>query len=168
MHPVDRLIREATLFPRHLSEIEIGRIREHVARQPIDSRVAYVKQEIRRLPGEWKGQTISRIRALPLVEIHVIERVMIDLQWPEGTSNEKYTLDLQDAVRRAEGIYTYGFRGQAYVGFLATTTVRALGAEPLTWVAYSASFGVIRTGYQVKSVGEVFRSGFPPNWLPQR
>lgn len=156
------------MIPRHLSEVEIGRVLEHVARRPLDSRVARLKQEIRRLPGEWKGYPIAYLRTLPLADIHVIKRVMVDHQWPEGTSVEKYLADLRDAMRRAERTYTYLFEGQAYVGLVARTTMEALRAEPLTWVAYSASYGVIRTGYQVRTVEEVFRSGFPPNWLLQR
>ena len=167
-HPIDRLIRNAVNEYRKLSEEELKSVIEHVATRPLDDRVVKVKGEIRRLPGEWNGIPFADLARLSLAEIHLIERAVKDQQWPADTTLEQYTKDLQQAVKEAEQIYTYTFSGQPYIGFLATNHVKGPKSEPLLWVAYSAAYGVIRTGYQVTEIEDIFRAGFPIDWLRQR
>ena len=167
-HPIDRLIRNAVNDLRRVSEQELQPVIEHVATRPLDDRVAKVKKDIRKLSGSWNGVEFSALSYLSLAEIHLIERTIMDKQWPIDTTLEQYTQDLQQAVRNAEQIYTYTFRGQPYIGFLAPNHVEGQNSEPLLWVAYSAAYGVIRTGYQVTRIEEIFRSGFPIDWFRQR
>lgn len=167
-HPVDRLIRNAVNEYRKLNEQELRYIIKHVATRPLDDRVVRVKGEIRRLPGKWKGTPFTDLLRLSLAEIHLIERTVMNQQWPLDTTLEQYIYDLWQAVKNAEQIYTYTFNGQPYIGFLASNHVKGPNSEPFLWVAYSAAYGVIRTGYQVTKIEEIFRNGFPIDWLKQR
>ena len=167
-HPVDRLIQQAALARRLLTDNELQQIREHVATRALDERVVRVKRSIRDIPGTWQGRPFSALRTLSLAQIHLIERTILDQQWPPGTTLEQYVADLQDCVRSADQVFTFTRQGQAYMGFLAATTVQAPNAQSRTWVAYSASYGVIRTGYQVEEIGDVFYEGLPADWLQQR
>lgn len=167
-HPVDRLIQAVVARPRVLTDQELEKVRRHVVTRSLDPRPARVTADIRKLPGSWGDRPFATLWQLPLGEIHLIQRTLIDQQWPPGTTLPQYLSGLYNAVRAAAGVFTYTHELQAYIGFLAPTSVAGPRSEPLTWVAYSGSYGWIRTGYQTRTVATIFRRGFPWDWFRQR
>jgi hypothetical protein len=72
----------------------------------------------------------------------------------------EYVDDLRRAIGHpAARVFTYRFRGESYAGFLAPNdfTPPAEGREPYVFVAYSATYGVLRTGYQASSLDDALR-----------
>lgn len=148
---MDQLIAEAAASPRQLTESEIAGIRAHVLSRPFDSRPISAG---RRLSGvrDRRGRVLEANDELPSVEHHLLLRTVRDEQWPIGTSVEVFLDDLRRAVsHRAASIWTYRYRGEDYAGFVARNglTPPARKRTAYVFVAYSATFGVLRTGYQL-------------------
>ncbi len=152
-HPVDRLIRELIGTGRQATAGEVERIVEHLATAPFDGRVVSVPCRYRGLT--YQGRTLTdRERSLFL---HLVQRVVEDEQWADGTTEGRYLADLWDAVREPTArLLLYRRRGGPVAAVLAPDTVppprRGLEAQPLVYVVYSADRGRIISGYQASEV----------------
>lgn len=158
----NRLIREAVTTQRRLTESEIKRIVLYVLTRPFSEHLVRAGPELEGL--RWGDQVLTRNTRLPSSEQHLLKRTMIDLQWPPGISRDEYLEDLRRAIREAIEVYTYRYRGEDYMGFLADDKPGQLtaGAMPKVWVAYSATHGVLRTGFKVE--GAFRPSGGSGRW----
>ena len=157
---VDALIVEPVEQDRQATEEELARIVAHVAEAPFSSRPVRVPRRIReRLAQAACSPVASR---LPSLELHLLERVHADKQWPVGTTAARYLDDLHRAVQHlAAQIWTYRYRGDPFIAFLAPSHVTGgRWPEPFLFVAYNARFGCIITGFQTKGVGEIFHGAF--------
>ena len=160
MHPVDALIAGLVEECRRATDAEVRRIVEHVGQAPFASRPVRVD---RRLWGlTYGGQRLGRESRLPSLEAHLLKRVYVERQWPEGTTAEQYVADLHRAVRHPQAeLWTYRYRGRPFAAFFAPSHVQADPCpEKLIFVAYDAGYGTITTGFQANSPWTVFVGEF--------
>ncbi len=152
---VDRLIRELIETDREATSEEVGRIVGHIAAAPFDPRVVPVAVDHRALTHE--GRTLgSRENALVY---HLVQRVVVERQWAEGTTPERYLADLRQAVRTPDARLVVYFRRGGHIAVTVTPTDRVLspgrrgvGELPNLLVVYSADRGIIVTGYQFSTI----------------
>lgn len=148
----DRLIRELIETKRAATSAEIGQIIGRMATAPFDPRD-------RSVPSELRGATF-RGRRLggrgPSLSVHLAERILLNKQWANGTTEDEYAADLQRAVRDPRArLVVYARRGGHMAGILVPTNVpesrRGQDALPWLYVVYSADRGTIVSGYQASS-----------------
>lgn len=157
---VNRLIRELARIRREATEDEKRKIVERLATAEFAGRYARVDPELRgenylgRLAGDREDSLFA----------HLLRRVRKDRQWAEGTTEAQYVADLRAAARHPDArIFLYERRGGVFAAILAPNTVpaerRGALGRPFVFVAYSADWGKITTGYQTAgrsnlSIGE--------------
>jgi hypothetical protein len=145
---VDRLIAELVEKRRQASDQELAQILEHVAQADFSSRSLPVDE---RLWGiSYRGQILDRESRLPSVEGHLLKRIYVEEQWPEGTTIEEYVADLRRAVRHPQAqVWTYWHAGSPCVGILAPSHVQNVRQpQAHIFVVYDARFSRLRTGFQ--------------------
>lgn len=166
-HPVDRLIRELLRTGRAATPEEIGRIVERLATAPFDPRVIPVAVRQRGLA--YRGTILGR-RADALT-YHLIQRVVQDGQWVQGTTADQYLADLRRAVRiPGSRLTVYDRRGGPIAATVTPTEqilpVNRRGGEALghLLVIYAVDRGNIISGYQFSALE---KTGIPKEarWL---
>jgi hypothetical protein len=157
-HPADRLIRLLIETERPVTGGEVDQIRERVAVASFGAEPVVVKPARRGM--SYLGRTLAG-RDDPLF-VHLVERVLRDRQWVEGTTAHEYVDHLQRAVRSpASQLAIYRRRGGAIVAALHRTVdvipADRLGQDnlPVLVVIYSADRGILVTGYQASSLEAV-------------
>lgn len=152
---MDRLIRELVQTGREATSEEVERVIAHIAAAPFDPRAVRVAADHRPL-------TYHR-RALGHREdalfYHLVQRVVVEAQWADGTTAECYLADLRDAVRAPDArLAVYARRG-GHIAVTVTPTDRVLpprrrgiGELLNLLVVYSADRGMIVTGYQFSTI----------------
>ncbi len=157
-HPTDRLIRELIQTGRDATPAEVDSIIERMATAPFDRSIVRVDLEHRGM--QWRGRTLGA-RADSLA-YHLFQRVMLEQQWAEGTTEGQYVGDVQDAARSPEArVAVYERRGGHVAAIVSRTadavpvSRRGAGSLPDLFIAYSADRGIIVTGYQVSSIETV-------------
>jgi hypothetical protein len=166
-HPVDRLIRELIRTGRQATGAEVARIVERIATAPFGGSTVRVPVKER---GARYGDLVLGTRADSLT-YHLVKRVAIEQQWPDGTSGEQYLADLARAIRDPRARLAVFPRRGGSIAATITPTARVipahrLGAEPASQllVIYSADRGMIVTGYQFSTLDQ---TGVPEEavWL---
>jgi hypothetical protein len=89
--------------------------------------------------------------------LHLVQRVLGENQWAEGTDTQEYLTDLQHAARHpASRLCVYERRGGNLAATLSPNTLpvtwRGIGSLPFVFVIYSADRGKIVSGYQASGV----------------
>ena len=160
MRDTDHLIRVLIRTGRRATAAEVQQIIEHVAQAPFASRPMRLTRWLRRALEE-KGVSIPQSK-LPSVELHLLKRIHFDRQWPPGTSVEQFVADLHRAVRHPDvQVWTYRWLNESFAGFLAPSHVQEVVApEAFIFVAYSADYGTIKTGFQASSAEAIFTDEF--------
>ncbi len=157
---IDLLIQTLILDNRRATDIETQQIITYVAQRPFAS---YPTRLTRWLRQELMthGINISQDKQ-PSVEIHLLKRIYFDGQWSIGTTAEQFEADLHQSVQHpAVQIWTYRRLGEHYVGFLAPSHVHdAPHLKPFIFVAYSADYGTITTGFQASGANTIFTDAF--------
>lgn len=128
-------------------------IRQHVHSRPFGSRLVRAGRQLAGVRGP-SGRLVAADDRLPSVEAHLLKRTVVDRQWPLGTTAAAYVEDLRRAVVHPFArLLTYQYRGEDYGSFLAPNDFTPLAPARLShvFVAYSATYGVIWTGYQASS-----------------
>ena len=150
-----RLIRALIQAGREATSEEITRVVGHIAAAPFDPRVVPAAAEHRALT--YHGRTLGD-RADALF-YHLVQRVVVERQWADGTTAERYLADLRDAVRAPDARLAVYFRRGGYIGVTVTPTAhvlpsdrRGVGELPNLLVVYSADRGMIVTGYQFSTI----------------
>lgn len=153
---VDQLIVHLILDKRRATEVEIQIIITHVGQSTFATYPVKLTRWLRQELAN-RGLQVSSIKR-PSVEIHLLKRIYFDRQWSAGTTIEQFKADLHQAIQHpAVQIWTYRRLGEYYAGFLAPSHV--LGApelKPFIFVAYSADYGTITTGFQASGAHTVF------------
>ena len=153
---IDALIVELIESSRRATEDELSQIVAHVAQAPFALRPVRISPRLRdEFAAVW-GKSVAR--QLPSVEFHLLKRIHLERQWPVGTTARQYVTDLHLAVRHpAARIWTYEYRTEPMVGFLAPSQVQnAPQPEAFVFVAYNARYGVITTGFQASGPNAIF------------
>ncbi|MBL7184431.1 MAG: hypothetical protein ISS50_08280 [Anaerolineae bacterium] len=152
---IDALIVELIESGRRATEEELSQIVAHVAQAPFASRPV-------RPPG-WLREALARLgitmpARVPAGEAHLLKRVYYDQQWPVGTTTDRFVADLRLAIRHPDAcVWTYEYFGEPCVGLLAPSHIRGTpGAKPYIFVAYSARYGTLTTGYQASGPETIF------------
>ena len=166
-HPADRLIHELIGTRRAAADDEIEQIVERMATAPFGRSTVRVPVKER---GARYGDLVLGTRADSLT-YHMVKRVAIEQQWPNGTSGDQYLADLARAIRDPGARLTVCPRRGGSIAAIITPTARVmpahrLGAEPAPQllVIYSADRGMIVTGYQFSTLDQ---TGVPEEavWL---
>lgn len=156
----DDLIRDLIKTNRLASETELNQIVQHVSQRPVSTRLIKINRWLRHELAV-RGVQISSER-LPSIELHLLKRIYFDGQWPSHTTSVQYEADLHRSVLHPSvQVWTYLRLREHCVGFLAPSHIQsAPNPEPFIFVAYSADFGTIKTGYQASSSEAVFSDAF--------
>jgi hypothetical protein len=153
IHTTDRLIRELIETRRAATNDEVEQIVERMASAPFEPRDISVPSELR--GKRYLGNQLGA-RA-PVLLVHPMQRVMLDRQWADGTTEDEYLEDLRRAVRApAAHVVVYERRGGHVAAVLAPNTIpanrRGLDALPWIYVVHSADRGTMISGYQATSL----------------
>ena len=160
MNETQRLIIDLFDKPRPLVGAEIQQLIAHVVSTPFSSRTLKINQW---LHTELQRRDVNiQSLTMPSIELHLLKRIYFDQQWPSGTTATQYLHDLQQAVRHPGcQIWTYRWIGEAFVGFFAPSHIQHVPKpESLIFIAYSATYDRIKTGYQVTGTDAVFTDEF--------
>lgn len=163
MSPIQKLVIALIDTGRFATLQEVEDIITHVAQASFSTRLLKINQSFRQdlatsgieLPDEY----------LSSLEIHLLKRIYVEQQWPLGTTVAQYVADLHQAVCEPNcEIYTYRWRGEAFVSFLALShhqrTVQVRNPQPFIFVAYSVDYDTIKTGFQASSAAAIFTPYF--------
>jgi hypothetical protein len=156
VNDVDELIRALIDTNRQATSDELEQIITHVAQAPFSSRLLKINRWLRK---ELEARELQvPTQKLPSVEIHLLKRIHLEQQWSPGTTVDQFIADLHQAVQHPDAqVWTYRWLGEAFAGFLAPSHVRNVpNPEAFIFVAYSADYGAIRTGYQASGPNTVF------------
>ena len=156
MMDIDALIIELIESRRRATDEELSQLVAHVAQAPFASRPVRISPRLRDAFAAALGKPVPR--RLPSIEFHLLKRIHLEQQWPVGTTARQYVTDLHLAVRHpATRIWTYEYRTEPMVGFLAPSQVQnAPQPEAFVFVAYNARYGAITTGFQASGPGAIF------------
>ena len=154
-HPVDALIRELIRARRDATTREIEEIIERVATAPFNPGRERVPTAERGLV--YRGRIIRRDE--DSLFRHLVKRVLLDRQWPVGTTEDQYLADLRGAVRASSvRLAVYQRRDGCMAATLAHTDEAMLPVQrgaawlPELLVVYSADRGMLISGYQVSGL----------------
>lgn len=152
----DALIVELVESGRQATDGELSHIVAHVAQASFASRPVRISPRLRDELAVILGKPVDR--RLPSIEFHLLKRIHLEQQWPVGTTAKQYLTDLHLAVRHpAARIWTYKYRAEPMVGFLAPSQVQnAPKPEAFVFVAYNARYGAITTGFQASGPSAIF------------
>jgi hypothetical protein len=145
---------------RQATTEELQQIITTAAQAPFSSRPLKITRWLRQAL-EARGLRVPSEK-LPSVEIHLLKRMHLDRQWPLGTTRDQFIADLHHAVQHPNvQVWTYRWLGEAFVGFLAPSHIQNVSnSEAYIFVAYSADYGVIKTGFQASSLEAIFTETF--------
>ena len=152
-HPVDVLIRDLIRTHGPATDDEIERIIERMADAPFNRRHVRVPLELR--GSMYQGRTLGNREDAWF--LHLVQRVLGEKQWAEGTDIQGYLSDLQHATRHpAARLCVYERRGGNLAATLSPNTIpitrRGMGSLPFVFVIYAADRGRIVSGYQASGV----------------
>ncbi len=154
-HPADLLIHELIQTRRPATDDKVEQIIGRMSDAPFDERIVRVRVEDRGL--SYEGRMLGA-RADSLF-MHVVKRVVKELQWVGGTSAQQYLLDLHTAARAPSSrVAVFERRGGNMAAALSRTddvlppARRGIGWLPWLLVLYSADRGTIVSGYQVSGL----------------
>jgi hypothetical protein len=156
----DDLIKALINTKRLADEAELAQIVQHVSQKPMSTRLIKINQWLRYELAMRSVQVPSD--RIPSVELHLLKRIHFDGQWPLDTTPAQYETDLHRAVLHPQvRVWTYFRLKEHCVGFLAPSHIHSVpNPETFIFVAYSADFGTIKTGYQASSSEAVFNDTF--------
>ena len=164
-HPVDILIREIIRTRRPATDNEIEQIINRIADVPFNPDMVGVPRKHQGL--RYQGRVVRKHD--DSLFVHLVQRVLLEDQWKDGTSVEEYLGDLRAAILDTRArLLIYHRRGGSIAGVFVTNSVpiarRGRKHEPYLYVVYSADRGIIISGYQVSGVEQISISG-EPLWL---
>jgi hypothetical protein len=152
---IDALIVELIESGQRATDEELSQIVAHVAQAPFASRLVR--------PPRWWREALARLgitmpARVPASEAHLLKRVYYDQQWPVGTTTDQFVADLRLAIQHPDArVWTYEYFGEPCIGLLAPSHIRGTpGAKPYIFVAYSARYGTLTTGYQASGPETIF------------
>jgi len=157
MDEPNKLIRAQLDSRRTLTPEEMQRVLDHMAKAPFSLRSVSVDRSIR-------GRVFqSRILGdkEPSIIAHLAKRVLVEQDWADDVTPVEYLDHLRSviddpALRKA--VYLSKDK-RLFVGLLAPNRIpeARLGKNhsALLWVVYSADYGTIVTGYQVRGIEEI-------------
>ena len=157
---MDSLIRNVVRQRRRLTPSELTQVQQHVATRPFNPRMVPAGLNLAGFQDS-TGRTIAGDSRLLSLEQHWLQHVVFEQQWGVGVSQDDYLNDLHQAAAHSTArVFTYSYRGESYAAFLAPDDFTRQGVIscPQLFVAYSATWGVIRTGYKTRGMAAVFRN----------
>lgn len=95
---------------------------------------------------------------LPPAEVHYLRHVIVQKEWPEGTTLEEYVQSIREAVLNPEaGVFVNRFENQEWQLSVVAPTGRWLGPRGREWtlVEYRLSIGHWVTAYQLSDTWDM-------------
>lgn len=149
----DRLILGAVSGGRALSDSELERVLEHVARAGFDPNA---RERVRgRLAGfNWQGRVLAGADLLSPAEKHYVWHVLHNQEWPQGTSLQEYLDSIRQVILDpTSGVFTSEYQGAAQLGVVRESReLRGPAAFAWVLVEYRVDRGHWMTAFQ-PSVG---------------
>ena len=160
MSQIPSLVRDLIDQSRHATNIELQQLIQHVAQASFSSRPLKINHWLR-TELENRGVHISSSK-YPSVEIHLMKRIYLDEQWPPKTTVKQFVADLHTAVQHPKcKIWTYRWFHESFAGFMAPSHMQKMPkSEKFIFIAYSADYDRIKTGYQTSGPEAVFTDEF--------
>ena len=163
--PVDELIRELARSRRAATGDEIDRIRNRLSTAPFSTQVVRTAIMFRGI--NYLGRTVEARDDAAF--LHLVQRVIVDRQWNDGTTMEQYISDLHQLSRDPDTqLLVYDRGSGAVAAAFGPNRINAerLGSRalPYLFVVYSADRSSIITGYQTSSYSALNVSD-EPLWL---
>ncbi|MGB9591319.1 MAG: hypothetical protein ACPL1K_02245, partial [Candidatus Kryptoniota bacterium] len=149
-YSVDELIRVVGLGLRDLSDDELQRVVEKVAKSGFNrEHASLVKPEMTGII--WRGKSLQVGERLPADEWHFVKHVLARQEWPEGTSLDEYLESLRAVIRNPEsGIMVSKYQGIYWqIAFIAESgRWCGVGGSDFILVEYRDGYGFWITGFQ--------------------
>jgi hypothetical protein len=160
MNYIDQLIKKLIANHKLANGLELQKIITHVAQAPFSSRLVKINRWLRRELSS-RGVEVPRGKQ-PSIEVHLLKRIYFDGQWLPHTTVTQFTNDLHLAVQHSNvQIWTYRWLGESFAGFLSPSHVQNVpNPEAFIFVAYSADYSTIKTGFQASSAEAIFTEAF--------
>jgi hypothetical protein len=150
-HPTDRLLRDLIRSPRAVTAAEVADIRARISAAPFNPHGVTTSELVR---GRiYLGRTVRPWEESPFS--HLVQRVLVQQQWADGTTIHEYLQDLHEAARDPAGaIFAGVLNGRPTVQVIAPNHIPTLrlgrGSRPWIAVIYSPNRGMLVSGYQVR------------------
>lgn len=145
----DALILEAARGTRRLSEAELQRVLQRVARAGFDPNA---REQVRgRLAGlVWRGRTLRGKDRLPPVEVHYLWHVVKQQEWPEHTSLDQYGASIKAVLLdEASGVFSSEYQDTWQLGVVRQSReLRGPGGFGWILIDYRLVTGHWVTAYQ--------------------
>ncbi len=160
MEIVDGLIQTLIAKKRYATNEEVQQIIEHIAQRPLATYLIKMTLWLRQALAT-RGVAVPATK-LPSAQIHLLKRIYYDGQWPAGTTISQFETELHRAAHHeAVQLWTYRWVNEHFAGLLAPSHVRNVPEpEDFIFVAYSADYGTIKTGFQASGVHTIFTEDF--------
>jgi hypothetical protein len=146
---VDRLIVEAAQGGPHLSETDLQRVLDHVARAGFDtstqSRVGGLGAGV-----TWQGRVLAAGDRLPPQDAHYLRHVLGGQEWPPGTSLPEYVRSIRETViDPRSGVLVSRYQGAWQLGVVGRSGAwRGPSGHRWLLVEYRVGLGHWVTAYQ--------------------
>jgi hypothetical protein len=145
----DRLILDASTGTRRLTQDEVRRITEGIARAGWDEQALETVRG--RLAGlVWQGTPLRGKDRLPPAVTHYLWHVVKQREWPDGTSLDAYTASVRRLILDpASGLFTSLYNGAWQLSVVgASGDLRGAGGSDWVLVEYRVGTGHWVTAYQ--------------------
>ncbi|MEM7537399.1 MAG: hypothetical protein AAF639_34835 [Chloroflexota bacterium] len=160
MSYIPELIHDLVQNNRVATDTEIKQLTDYVGRAPFSSRPLKMNRWLRTELSN-RGVPVSSAKR-PSVEIHLLKRIYLDEQWSSATTSTQFISDLHTAITHTDcRIWTYELFGEVFAGFIAPSHIHNVPKpEKFVFVAYSADYDKIKTGYQTSGPDAIFTDDF--------
>lgn len=149
-HPVDRMIRNVMNVQRKFTSDELKLIREHIGQADMSSRPVKITHAGVLEAAKELGVQVDNKR-IATDQAHWLKHVVVEKEWPVGTSFPDYIRDLRYIASHPNAeISTYMYLKERFISFFAPLP----DEEQAVFVAYSASYGKIKTGFKTSDTME--------------
>ena len=146
---LDLLIDQIISGQRLVTSTTIGFLRQEAAQAGFNT--APAERAGGRLAGlQWQGRIIRSHDLLPSDAAHYLRHVVVQQEWPPGTSLDEYVDDLRAVILDpGSGVFVNVYGGVfRQLGFVGRSRKQGPGGAPWTIVEYRAGFDHWVTGYQ--------------------
>ena len=148
-HPTDRLILQVATGTRGLRRGELERVLEHVARAGFNLQATETARSD--LAGlVWQGRVIKATDRLRPDHRHFLKHVVIDQEWPAGTSLQAYVDSVSRVIRDpTSGVFANRYLGAWSLGIIRESRdLRGPGGHDWVLVQYRLGWGHWVTAFQ--------------------
>lgn len=150
-HPIHHLIREVAETGRRPTDVEVQRLREHIAQAGFHP-LSLARGGGRVAGLSWRGRALRGSDPLTTAEVHYLWHVVRRREWPPGVELEAYLQSARDVVLDpTSGVFLSRYEGQLQVGLIgASGALRGPGGRSSVLIEYRVELGHWVTAFQIE------------------